>query len=392
MREPPEWLTGRGVLYAGILGHLFVGGTHLTLDALREHYVGHLQHYLFEVVVLVGLPVAMLVLLRRLERADLREPELWGLVRWGVAGMAGSFLVTGLSLGNAYAMGTAVPSHLVFSLILAADVGAVFGLLIGRQELRSRRSTRRAERAEARAELAERHEERLSFLNRILRHHVLNAASVVLGATSNLREDADEEQRATLDTIERRSHRMVTYVEDIRDVLRTLSGDVTPRRIDLATVLNREVETAGHAYPEADVEVSLPGTLPVIGSELTGVAFANLLENAVKHNDRATPAVWIDAAVRDGTVRVTIEDDGPGIRDDLKTAYFARGDHGARSIGEGLGLYLAETVLGTTGGEIRIEDNEPRGTRVVVALERAVGDDGEASPRRVEEPTRPGRT
>ena len=79
MREPLGWVTGRGVLYAGVLGHLIVGAAHLSLDVVREHYVGHLEHFLFEVLVLVGLPVAMLALVRRLER---RGSSAGGLPAW----------------------------------------------------------------------------------------------------------------------------------------------------------------------------------------------------------------------------------------------------------------------------------------------------------------------
>ena len=101
---------------------------------------------------------------------------------------------------------------------------------------------------------------------------------------------------------------------------------------------------------------------------MTGVAFENLLENAVTHSDRDAPSIRVDAVDEGPAVRVAVADDGRGIPDRLKEAYFERGAHGEHSLGEGLGLYLAESVVSAAGGRIDIEDNEPRGTRVTVVL------------------------
>jgi len=72
--------------------------------------------------------------------------------------------------------------------------------------------------------------------------------------------------------------------------------------------------------------------------------------------------VALEADGRTATVRVG--DDGPGIPDDRKETVFeprTGTDHG-------FGLYLVRTLVVSYGGEIRVEDNEPRGSVFLVEL------------------------
>jgi signal transduction histidine kinase len=97
----------------------------------------------------------------------------------------------------------------------------------------------------------------------------------------------------------------------------------------------------------------------------------NLMENAVRH----TPAgsrVHAAIARRDGDVVLTVEDDGPGVPEDLRDRVFERfvrgnGDRGSSS---GLGLSIVRAVAESHGGTVTLEDAEP-GARFVVRLPAA---------------------
>jgi signal transduction histidine kinase len=114
----------------------------------------------------------------------------------------------------------------------------------------------------------------------------------------------------------------------------------------------------------------------VHANELLHDVFANLMSNAIKHTgDRADIAIVLNV-IKDNRSRyyqVSVEDNGPGIPDELKCKIFNRvkkGDTKARGIG--LGLYLVKSLVESYGGRVWVEDRVPddhtKGARFVVIL------------------------
>ena len=68
-----------------------------------------------------------------------------------------------------------------------------------------------------------------------------------------------------------------------------------------------------------------------------------------------------------------IEDEGPGLTDELRSAILTRLDTpsaGGRLRGAGLGLSIVRTFVNLHGGTISAQQREPRGSRIVVNLPR----------------------
>ena len=66
--------------------------------------------------------------------------------------------------------------------------------------------------------------------------------------------------------------------------------------------------------------------------------------------------------LRDGTIEVSVSDDGPGIPDNEKskvTERFYRGDASRVTAGTGLGLSLVAAVAKLHGGSLALTDNHP---------------------------------
>jgi two-component system sensor histidine kinase RegB len=95
----------------------------------------------------------------------------------------------------------------------------------------------------------------------------------------------------------------------------------------------------------------------------------NLVQNAV---DFATAAVWIDVVEREGTLRISVGDDGPGFRADVLSQLgdpyvTTRGrSRGREREGEGgyqgmgLGLFIAKTLLERTGARLVFANGRAR--------------------------------
>jgi signal transduction histidine kinase len=97
------------------------------------------------------------------------------------------------------------------------------------------------------------------------------------------------------------------------------------------------------------------------------------LENAIRHTPPGTH-VQASVAQRDGHVVLAVQDDGPGVPDDVRERIFERfvraGGDGAASGGTGLGLAIVRAVAESHGGSVRLEQPRAGGTRFVVRLPR----------------------
>jgi two-component system sensor histidine kinase KdpD len=95
----------------------------------------------------------------------------------------------------------------------------------------------------------------------------------------------------------------------------------------------------------------------------------NLLVNAARHTPLGTPVRVVVAGRRDG-IDLAVEDEGPGIPDDLKLVLFDSFRQGpeANGGGVGIGLSLVKRFAELHGGHAAAEDRPGGGARFVVCL------------------------
>jgi len=138
--------------------------------------------------------------------------------------------------------------------------------------------------------------------------------------------------------------------------------------VDLIPVTTELAARVGNAFG-ASVETDLPASALVTANDGIRSVVDNLLENAAEHNDADDPRIDVSVTVASETVRLTVTDNGPGVPDDLKESVFEPTEDGS-----GGGLSLVYTLVTGYGGDVRVEDADPRGARFVVDFPRA--DDG----------------
>jgi signal transduction histidine kinase len=96
-------------------------------------------------------------------------------------------------------------------------------------------------------------------------------------------------------------------------------------------------------------------------------ALVNVVDNALRSGGRHIVATVEDAP--EGFVRISIEDDGPGvptaIADRIFDPFFTTRDP---SEGTGLGLHLSRQIIRENGGEMRLLTRTPRGAAFEILL------------------------
>ena len=207
-------------------------------------------------------------------------------------------------------------------------------------------------------------------------HELRTPLTSVLANLELLAESLHGEQQEAAHSALRSSRRMRRLVADLLLLARHDAARQAPHTAtDVGQVL---VEAAAEIGVIADGhELSIDANRAVVDGardELHRLTL-NLVENAIRHTP---PGTQVRASVErvDGHVRLTVEDDGPGIPAELKSRVFERfvrgvGDRGGSS---GLGLSIVHAVAQSHGGTVEIVSpamngaGRARGTRFEVTL------------------------
>lgn len=189
------------------------------------------------------------------------------------------------------------------------------------------------------------------------------------------------ERARALHIIRREAQRLTQLVENILQFSRMRAAPPPShdlRGVDLDEAL-REVVTAFQPLAEsagATVHTDPPSGLAVQGQR-DGVRriLMNLLDNAIKYGPSGQ-TVRLHAAAANGTVRVVVEDEGPGVpeadRQRIWDPYWRLPrDVDSLRPGSGVGLAVVRSLALQYGGEAWVEDAPHAGSRFVVELPRA---------------------
>ena len=144
-------------------------------------------------------------------------------------------------------------------------------------------------------------------------------------------------------------------------------------RTPLAPLLERLVRVMAKLNPDIDIELHPPGGDPAFAGETEDFEeiAGNLLENAMKWARRRVSVSLPDSgeAARSGTVKLVIEDDGPGIPAEKAGEALKRGKRlDETKPGSGLGLSIVSDLVEEYGGSLELGRSELGGLKAVVTL------------------------
>jgi two-component system, OmpR family, sensor histidine kinase KdpD len=217
-------------------------------------------------------------------------------------------------------------------------------------------------------------------------HDLRTPLAVMAGAGSTLAEHGDALDSATRATlarsIETKAREMSELISNVLDLMRFESGQIHLRNDwqTLDELVESSLRRLEQPLARYSVELRLPADLPAVyvDASLIIQVFTNLLDNIVKYTPSGTH-IQITAAVEAGgagrgsasSVRVTVDDDGPGLpAGDPRRLFdkFQRGTGEGTIVGVGLGLAICRAIVRAHGGEIEARARPGGGTRIELTL------------------------
>ncbi|MDQ3264968.1 MAG: ATP-binding protein [Myxococcota bacterium] len=221
---------------------------------------------------------------------------------------------------------------------------------------------------------------RLKDLNRLkdeiiaIVSHDLRAPLQVLLGHGRLLQDTDltDEQKISAEAINRQGRKILDLVESLleRGKGEQARVSIEPVRLDAAQLckdVTSELTILAKQRGKT-LRSETPESLVLLGDEVKlAEIFQNLITNALDHA-RTTVLVRTQRLRRpDGDqIRISVQDDGPGIPADQLALVFDKYRHGPG--GTGLGLAICKEFVELHGGEIWAEKVEGGGARFVITL------------------------
>lgn len=166
-------------------------------------------------------------------------------------------------------------------------------------------------------------------------------------------------------------------MENLLEWSRSQTGVIQfrPESIDLRKLIlfNKELGDSRALVKDIEIEVEVPKGLKAFADKnMVDFILRNLISNAVKFTPR-NGKIWIKAIVNNGQIEVSVKDNGIGIPGESKSKVFKSTEHistygTADEKGTGLGLMLCKDFVERNRGDIWLNSEVGKGTRVTFSL------------------------
>ncbi len=207
--------------------------------------------------------------------------------------------------------------------------------------------------------------EHMKVLNSIMRHDIRGNLAIVSASIELAKERAanglDDESRGRLDKAITVIQKSADLLDHMRELENTVSAELSLKPMDLGTVIDSAKE-------KSDLDFAVRGRGSVLADDALESALDNIVRNAAEHGKAKT--MTIEISEDHGWTVLRMADDGKGIPDDVKSRVFDKGFTTGGRDNQGLGLYIAKSVIEQYGGRIRVEDSKPTGTAFVIELRK----------------------
>ncbi|MFX1254772.1 MAG: histidine kinase N-terminal 7TM domain-containing protein [Promethearchaeota archaeon] len=218
-----------------------------------------------------------------------------------------------------------------------------------------------------------------SILIGMLSHDLRNNIGIIQGnAELGLMIEDAQERRKILSNIFNKcvevGKNLSTVIEFIK--MREEVSRIQKTPINIIDIISENLNSLAESIEEKDLKITLNypnnGTIPIFVPANLALrsVFYNIIHNAIKFSpNEANITINIEEDSKSNWITV-IADEGEGIPDELKEEVFKpfKKFSAPDKSGTGLGLTIVYEAIKIFGGEVWIEDNKPRGTKVYCKL------------------------
>lgn len=200
---------------------------------------------------------------------------------------------------------------------------------------------------------------KLTLLNSITRHDILNTLTALLLYIELLKEDPrDEAQKEIFEKVEMLTQtikKQIEFTRTYQDI-----GIKSPQWQIFAQIV-RHAE-ASIDMGQVKLKTDLEG-LEIYADPLLEHVISNLIDNSLRHGGDVTK-IWFTSIPDEGGLKIIYEDNGQGIPGKEKEDIFKRG-YGRNT---GFGLFLSREILGITGMSIHETGTPGKGARFEIRV------------------------
>lgn len=213
----------------------------------------------------------------------------------------------------------------------------------------------------------------------LVSHELRTPMAAVIGSAATLRTRwrtlTPQQRESFLALIEEETARLAALIGDVLDTSRLDAGtfSYTFADVDVEELVRETAAVVELGQEEVAVRAEVAAPLPPVHGDRERLRqlILNLVTNAVKYTVPGDE-VTLRASVDDGTVAVSVRDNGPGIApEDQRLIFekFGRAKTGAGSKpGAGLGLFIARSIAEAHGGSVDVVSEAGAGATFTVRL------------------------
>lgn len=208
--------------------------------------------------------------------------------------------------------------------------------------------------------IAEKHDEHLTLLNKMLRHDLTNNLTVVLSALKLFQYKKDTK---LLVDAANKCNNGISLIRNLHKMEMNKSEINILKQVNINQVLEKLKTRFG------STEINHSGNYLVLADDGLESVFQNLIENAVDHGSASK--INIDVNEVSKFLEIRVVNNGTKIPEEIKDRIFEEEfSHGEKGR-TGMGLHLVERNIIRYGGSIYLEENEDSNVSFILNLKKA---------------------